>query len=377
MRRHSLIWLTTTVCILLAFVAATMQRKDEGLFKHTREFPEILWLIEQAYVDEVNLGNMMPGAFQGVLDEVDENASYLEPGMSVTSQRQAARARTGLTLTRRHGYAFVLTSDPGSPAAEAGIRSGAYIYKVADKSTRSMNLHALEHLLAKPTDSLTLSVVPAGEMEEIRKTLTPKAFPAPRLKHERPREGVSLIAIPTRYPQLAEDLKAAIDKSAADTLILDLRQNAMGDDQDFQILANTFLPTQTLGQWRGPKEAIEPVKHQGKPLFGGSLHILISHGTSAAAERFAAVAAEVIDAVLVGEETLGIPARYELLPLKSGGYIKISTHAFVLPSNTMLDGEGVKPSLQVKDTQDAQEWLKKALDLIEKGTQAEPVESAQ
>ena len=67
------------------------------VFEHSKDLPEILHFVDVAYVDEVDMNTLMPGLLQGALERLDENASYIPPGVDSARVHIGANLRSGFS----------------------------------------------------------------------------------------------------------------------------------------------------------------------------------------------------------------------------------------------------------------------------------------
>jgi C-terminal peptidase prc len=144
-----------------------------------------------------------------------------------------------------------------------------------------------------------------------------------------------------------------LDAQGAQSLILDLRNNAGGSVQTADEVLGRFLPDTV----RSVREFDER-GHETFDLASGRLHarqlpmvVLINAGSASASEITAAGLRDAHRAILVGQKSAGAVASSELLPLPGGGGLQIAVAAATAPdSNTELDGIGVTPDVPVAES---------------------------
>jgi len=368
MFKQPLVWLVVATGTLVAFTAtAILQRKSGHLFEHTRDFPEIVHLVEQAYVDEVDMVHMMPGAYQGVLSSIDENASYIPPGLDPDSHEEQVYLKSGMVLFKNNSYAYALAVETNSPAFLAGIRRGSYLYKIEGQSTRQMSLHQIQRSFTEREKEITLTVMLPDQSEETSITLRFGPFEPSKLCYSQPEAGISLIAIPCFYEGLAHDLKNALAKVHGGKLLLDLRNNARGGDDDLRLLASFFLPKGKLAAWTDADHNRTAVLNPKAGTFqGSSLFILLGPSTSFAAEAFCAIAQERGSARILGRASLGYPSQYETFALKVGGHIQLPTRSMTLNSGQSLTRKGIVPDnkIEIKEFEETDLMLERVLEIV-------------
>src|SRR6185436_5978695 len=97
--------------------------QKNNVYRYLSIFSEVFDLVRSNYVEQVSSDQLMDGAFSGVTDAIDEFSYYVPP-----SQMNAYKSYVdiedngiGLVVTKRYGYAYVITTIANSPAAKAGI----------------------------------------------------------------------------------------------------------------------------------------------------------------------------------------------------------------------------------------------------------------
>lgn len=339
---------------------AYLQKDTSHIFRYGKDLPEILHLVEQAYVDEVKMGELMPGAFQGAVEAVDESASYIPPGPKPEDLDRALFLRTGLVLTKRNGYPYILQVAAGSSSAQAGIARACYIRGIEGLSTRGKSLYQIQQVLMKGS-SFKLGLLTPGQVDDAELTVQVKPFTLAPLAAPVARGKVQILALPYAYPALGADLDKALAALPADaTLLLDLRGSATADLELVKLLAARFLDAGTIGTWIGPQQN-QPLENAVAGTFKGKLYLLQDHTTSGSAEILCAAARASGRARLVGEPTIGLPFWYETLALKNGGYLRLPTRQFAVGEQTVT-AEGVQPHLRLSEKARGAEAQSEALD---------------
>ena len=134
---------------------------DDGSYRQLGVYSEVLSRIRTEYVEEPNISLVTNGALHGLLESLDANSSYLDPTeFKEYKQRKEGKAGIGAAVSKRYGYAAVISVIPGGPADKAEIESGDIIEAIEGKSTRDMSLAEIDGRLAGPPGSvMNVSVV--------------------------------------------------------------------------------------------------------------------------------------------------------------------------------------------------------------------------
>ena len=87
--------------------------EQDGAYRQMRVYAEVLKRIQSDYVTDPNINNVTTGALHGLLESLDPDSSYLTPPeYKIYKDRPAAGvAQIGVTVSKRFGYATVVTVD--------------------------------------------------------------------------------------------------------------------------------------------------------------------------------------------------------------------------------------------------------------------------
>ncbi|MCB1051055.1 MAG: hypothetical protein H6510_01425 [Acidobacteria bacterium] len=314
-----------TALVLVGFF--TQRHQQDSLYFQVKDFPELMDLVQKAYVDEVDLNDMMGGAFQGALENVDPGASYIPNGVPASNLADKVFKRYGIFLTKRESYGFIAAVMPGSPAEQAGFQPGEILTRVGPLTTRTSSNYQVREWLIKATEPIDCTVFTAQEEKEIM--LKPGAWT--RLPNASSAlEGDTLfIQLPIFTGDLATWLPAELKRfPQAQKIVLDLRHNCLGQPEALQVLADLFFKSGPIGSIQGPHQSMTMAVQKDGAFADFPLVVWVNASTSGSAEAFACLAKRQKRALLLGENTLGLPNFYELIPLKSQGYLELSTRAY-------------------------------------------------
>src|SRR5512136_3037040 len=146
--------LLTSSMLIIAFVLigslgvhASGSSSGDVTLKHIGVYSEVLYRVRAEYVEEPNMSTVTNGALHGLLESLDADSSYLTPSeYKVFKQKKAdGKASIGATVSKRFGYAAVVSVISGGPADKAGLNSGDIIETVEGLSTHDLSLAAVKN----------------------------------------------------------------------------------------------------------------------------------------------------------------------------------------------------------------------------------------
>ena len=123
MSKKKIAFLSVSVALLLSLLGGALfgqaATQKNNVYRYLSIFTEVFDLVRNNYVEQVPPDQLMDGAFSGVTDAIDEFSYYVPPAQMAAYKNftDTDDNGTGLIVTRRFGYAYVISAVPGSPAA--------------------------------------------------------------------------------------------------------------------------------------------------------------------------------------------------------------------------------------------------------------------
>jgi carboxyl-terminal processing protease len=396
--RLSVLLLSTPV---LAFVVVgglmgnASARAGDDTLRVLKVFEDVVQLVLSNYVEEVKVDRAMEGALKGLADGLDPDSAYLNPQQVADVQAGAPlpEGDVGLELTRQY-YLRVISARDGSPAAKAGLQTGDYVRGIDGKPTREMSVFEGTRLLhGQPGSKVTLTIIrgnaadpheiplvrekPAGAIVSGRLiSLAPKTSALAPPVQQRVRvlgadqpamppdlvDSPPLLTTETGYVRIASFRNGAVEalskqiadlrKAGAKSLVIDIRRTAEGPFENGIAAARLFVKSGMLAQQGGRLQKDAPVEFAAKPGDGAievPVQLLVSTGTSGAAEVFAAALKGNKRADLVGEHTLGRAGIQKLVKLPENRGLWLTYSRYLTPSGEAIHGKGIQPTAEVDD----------------------------
>lgn len=353
MSKKKAFFLAVSVALLLSLIGGVLfgqVTQKNNVFRYLSIFTEVFDLVRNNYVEPVSSDQLMDGAFTGVTDAIDEFSYYVPPTQMAAYKSYKAPDDNGigLVVTKRFGYAYVISAIPGSPAAKAGIDRGDFIEKVDDKPTQKMAVWQVRGEIdsGKPVH---LQVLRGGQTKRDEFTIAPTSFHplAPTMKQF---GTIAYIRIPFFEPGTAAQLKSDLDavrKNGQRKLIIDVRGNAGGDIDEAITAADELLTNGLITTLEGQK--IEGKRWQADRAtdYDGDVEVLTDNSTASAAEVFAAAIHGNSRGKIVGVNTYGKAIVQQFITLPSGGGVLMTVGHYTAPDLKPIKEGGVKPDVLV------------------------------
>ncbi len=327
--------------------------QQDGAYRQMVIYRQVLNKIQTEYVTEPNINKVTTGALHGLLESLDADSSYLTPAeYKIYKERPLTGvAQVGITVSKRYGYAIVVSVLPGSAADKEHIADGDVIESIGNQSTRELSLAVIRLLLeGKPGTTVTLSVVRPRKAEPDKITLTRSIAEAPALVEQQYDDATILYLKPgaltaSRVDEIAARIKAAGKNRK---VLLDLRDSSGDDFQEGLRLANFFVNQGTLAVLEGQKFPRQTfTADPAKFLTDAPLAVLVNRGTAGPAELTAAAIEDLKRGDVVGERTFGEGSVQRTIELPDGAALLLTVAKYQSPSGKKIQDEAVTPSVIV------------------------------
>jgi carboxyl-terminal processing protease len=339
--------------------AATQQ---DGAYRQINVYSEVLHHIQTDYVEDPNITAVTNGALRGLLESLDADSSYLTPADYKTykaSTTSGAKAQAGINISKRYGYATVVSVVPGSPADKAGLVDGDILEAIGGKDTRDISL-AMIHILLEgaPGSELSVSVVRPRKPEPDKITMTRTIAVVPPVSDSLYDNATILYLKPgvldhDHVQQIEAKLKG-MRQTGSKKVLLDLRDVAAGDMAEAERLTNFLLKTGTIATLEGQKVAKQTFTADPSKAIQATapVVVLVNRGTAGPAELVAAALLDNKRAQLVGEKTFGEGTEQKTFELPDGAALILSVAKYESPSGKKLQDDAVTPDVLVASSQD-------------------------
>lgn len=328
---------------------------QDGAYRQMRVYAEVLKKVQTEYVTEPNVNDVTTGALHGLLESLDSDSSYLTPTeYKIYKDRPTTGvAQVGINVSKRFGYATVVSVIPGSPADHEHIADGDVIESIGDQSTRELSLAVIRLMLeGKPGTSVNLSLVRPRKSDPDKLTLT-RTISAPAPLAEQQYENSTILYLKpglltaARVDEIAAKIKAAGKNRK---ILLDLRDSSGDDAEQGVRLANFFLKTGTIATLQGQKFTTQTfTADPAKFLTDSPLAVLVNRGTYGAAELAAGAILDAKRGDLVGERTFGEGSVQKTIELPDGAALLLTVAKYESPAGKKIEDEAVTPNVAVDE----------------------------
>jgi len=232
------------VIVLLITVFTTGMMVGKGLrsalsaesevYEELKIFAEVLSLIQKNYVEPTNSKDLVYGAIRGMLNTLDPHSAFMSPEMYKEMQvdTKGEFGGLGIQIGIKENRLTVIAPIEGTPADRAGIKSGDFIIKVDDASTKEMTLmEAVEKMRGPKGTKVKLTIEREGVDEPMVFDLVRETIKIDSVKSKMLESNIGYIRLSQFQEMTAKDLSSALKKlkdAKMQSIILDLRNNPGG-----------------------------------------------------------------------------------------------------------------------------------------------------
>src|SRR5580765_1356295 len=359
--------LLTSSMLIIAFVligslgvhASGASSSGDVTLKHIGVYSEVLYRVRAEYVEEPNMSAVTNGALHGLLESLDADSSYLTPAeYKVFKQKKSdGKASIGATVSKRFGYAAIVSVIPGGPADKAGLNAGDIIETVEGLSTHDLSLAAVKnHLIGEPGSRLELTIIRTRKIEPKKMTVGRDVVALPAVQEQLTADNVgvvkALVLSKGKAAEVAEKIKS-LQKKGAKKLVLDLRYNSEGDEEEGVAVANLFLSKGTIATLQGQKfDKVTYTADPQKKITDLPLAVLVNRGTAGAAELVASAIQDNVRGDVLGDKTFGEGSVQKLIEVPDGSALILSVAKYYTSNGKVIQDTGITPNILVASNDD-------------------------
>ncbi len=332
-------------------------------------------LIDEKYVGEVNEEELIDGALKGLVASVgDKYTEYYtkEELEDFTAQTLGNFVGIGVYLTSNFNEDVVEVISPikGSPAEEAGIKTGDKVLKVDGVEYKAEQLSELtNHIKGEEGTEVILTIKRNEEVFDLK--VTRRSVHINYVASEMIEDNIGYISISTFDEECARDFKVeyeSILEKGAKSLIIDLRGNGGGLVDEALEIADLMCDKNQITLITVDKDGKEKItKAKKDAIIKMPVVVLTNKGSASASEILVAALKENNKAEIVGDKTYGKGVIQELIYLQNGGALKVTSSEYYTPNKNKINEVGIEPNYEVKydyTVEDNDEQLDKAIEVL-------------
>lgn len=382
--------------LLTASLSVQAQKKSDHNFevgKHLDIMNHVYKNLDLLYVDTINPKDVIGTGINAMLRSLDPYTEYYAQDETKNLRMMLTGKYAGIgALIRKHQKLNRIVIDEpyaNMPAAEAGLKKGDIILSIDDEMMTDKEVgYVSDHLRGEPGTSFLLKIMRPSTGKMMSFKITRRNIKLPEMPYYGMREGnIGYINLNQFTEGCAKELRRAfvdLKKQGATSLILDLRSNGGGSEQEAVDILNLWLPKGiTVVENKGKiKQACKEYKTRVEPVDTLMPLVVMVNGETASASEITSGALQDLDrGIIIGTRTYGKGLVQIPIDLPYNTNMKVTTSKYYIPSGRCIqainykkgsggyrehipdsltkvfytrngrevrDGGGIKPDLEVK-----------------------------
>lgn len=340
--------------------------------KVNAKMEELSHYIDQYYLFDYEEENVENGIYKGLMAGLgDIYTGYYTPEEYASFMESSNGSYSGIGAVLSQDYTTgiiqVVRAFSGSPAEEAGLKTGDILYKVEEEEVTGKDLSlVVTDLKGEEGTELHISIMRDGEPIDL--TLVRRSIEVPTVEYKLLEDEIGYIAI-TEFDDVTDDqFLAAMDDLEAQgmkKLIVDLRNNGGGLVDVTCTILDRLLP-EGLIVYTEDKNGERQEEFSDENCFEGEMAVLVNGNSASASEIFAGAIKDYGVGTLIGTQTFGKGIVQSLFPLSDGSAIKITVSRYYTPAGNNIHEVGITPDIILEFDEDAEEdnQLQKAIEVL-------------
>lgn len=359
--------------------AAEKDRRDNEVLpvQSIRTMAEVYGQIKANYYQDKPDADLFEGAMKGMVAGLDPHSEYMDKKgyAEIKESTSGEFGGLGMEIGQEDGFVKVVSPIEDTPAEQAGVKSGDFIVKIDNVSTRGMTVsEAVKKMRGKPGTKITLTLSRKNADKPIVVNLTRAIIKVKSVRHHLIEPDYGYIRVSQFQERTVESVNTAAKELVKENkgkplkgLVLDLRDDPGGLLNGAVGVSAAFLPPEavvvsTKGRDGKDRMVLKAVPEDyvygmgGDPLAGipaelktVPMTVLVNSGSASASEIVAGALQDHKRAVIVGTQSFGKGSVQTLIPLSNGSAVKLTTALYYTPNDRSIQAQGIVPDVEVKD----------------------------
>ena len=345
--------LLMALCIVIGVVIGTFfanhfsSQRLNIINSGSNRLNNLLHIIDDQYVDKVNLDSLVEKAIPQILGDLDPHSVYISAKdvQTATDDLKGSFSGVGIEFVIREDTIHIQGVIKNGPAERAGLLAGDKIVTVDEKPFvgKTVTNEEAQHRLKGPKDTkVKIGVLRYGEKKIQQYVVTRGEIPTKSVTATYMLDDdTGYIRIKNfgenTYPEMLIAL-AKLSQENFSNLIIDLRDNTGGYLQSAVQIINEFLPNNKLIVYtQGRKSPRQEYKSNGKGSYQKiPLIVLINESSASASEIFAGAMQDNDRATIIGRRSFGKGLVQQQIGFPDGSMIRLTIARYYTPSGRCI-----------------------------------------
>ncbi|RIW39014.1 PDZ domain-containing protein [Bacillus salacetis] len=316
-------------------------------------------LIADKYVEEVDKGDLVEGAIQGMLETLGDPYSVYMDAKTASQFNDSLGSSfegIGAEVTVMDGKLLIVAPFKNSPAEKAGLRPNDQILKVDGENITGLDLYeATLKIRGEKGSSVELEIMREGLSDSIKVSVKRDEIPLETVHSDVKNENgkhYGVIEVSSFSENTSKDFKkqlAELEKQELAGLVIDVRGNPGGllssVNEMLAELVTEEKPYVQVQERNGDTLKYFSENKEKKPY---PITVLVDEGSASASEILAGALKEAGGYPLIGTKTFGKGTVQQPYPMGDGSNIKLTMFKWLTPKGNWIHKKGIQPDIMVK-----------------------------
>ena len=307
----------------------------------------LLHIIDDQYVDKVNIDSLVDYAIPQILSELDPHSVYINAKdvQAANDELKGSFSGVGIEFNIREDTLHVQNVIKNAPAERAGLLAGDKVVTIDGKPFVGKivtNDEAMRRLKGPKDTKVRIGVLRYGHQKPLEFTVTRGDIPQKSITATYMLDdNTGYIRVKNfgerTYPDMLIAL-AKLSQEGCKNLVIDLRDNTGGFLQSAVQMANEFLPKNKLIVYtQGRKSQRQDYVSDGKGSYQRMpLVVLINEGSASSSEIFAGAMQDNDRATVIGRRSFGKGLVQQQMGFTDGSLIRLTIARYYTPSGRCI-----------------------------------------
>lgn len=309
----------------------------------SNKISDLLHLIDDQYVDTVDMADLVEKSLPCILRELDPHSAYIsaEEVEATMEELNGSFSGIGIQFTIYEDTVRVVRVIEGGPSESVGLKAGDRIVKVGNTCITGKaydNDKVMKVLKGTSGSKINLQVMRAGHKGLLSYTITRGSVPVKSV------DAAFMLNPTTGYMRIknfgdatyAEFLNAMarLNQHGMSSLVIDLRGNPGGYMEAAVQICNEFLPAGRLIVYtQGRRSPRRDYKSDGRGVYQSiPLVVLVDETTASAAEIMSGAMQDNDRATIIGRRTFGKGLVQVPIEFRDGSMLRLTQARYYTPS---------------------------------------------
>lgn len=336
--------------------------ENNGAKKSDTELQEFIKTYEdiiENYNGKEDKKTLINGAITGMLEQLDENSTFLDSEVSNNLNIHLEGSYQGLGIqvySDKSNNLIIYSVFKNSPADKAGLKPGDIITKLNGKSTKKTSTKSFASKIQKLKDQpITITYVRNNKEATIKVNIAQvnlESVESKMINKNDKKIGYIYVQIfaSNTYKQFKKHLQKLEEKNI-DSLIIDLRANSGGYLSTSEQMISLFLDSSHVIYQIEKNNKKTKYYSKGQTTKKYKIIMLVDENSASASEIMTSALKEQYGATIIGKTTYGKGTVQEMQDLTDGNKYKLTTKNWLTSKGEWINKKGIKPDIEIEFNQ--------------------------